>query len=416
MALFRISKGNEANLPSVKKEGFAYFTIDESDFYIDTASTVTDPSTGDVTTPGTRQQLNAKRARYLKSKSKNSDGDHNLYIDDEEISLGRKPKETNHEAAYDPNAVNKAGYRSIAVGNSASAIGNYSSSFGQNTSAEGIASHAVGVGTVASGQGAFAQGIDVQAIGDYSHAEGNSTFAEAQNSHTEGKLSKAQGENAHAEGQGSVAKGKDSHAQNHYTIANGDYQTAIGKYNVADTTSAFIIGNGTATQRANILFVDWNGNLTAAGNIIASNFVGNGSGITNINAGNISTGILPVARGGTGNGSLTGNRLAWTQAGGTQITAGYHYASSAKVAINYTSAPSTTFYVKGTTAITGATSIGGVLTVTNTSASTNMTTGAVKVAGGVGVAGQVNAQSLGIYNKATVQYDENRQALRFVVA
>ena len=34
MALFRISKGNEENLPKLKREGFAYFTVDENDFYI----------------------------------------------------------------------------------------------------------------------------------------------------------------------------------------------------------------------------------------------------------------------------------------------------------------------------------------------------------------------------------------------
>jgi hypothetical protein len=35
MALFRISKGDEVNLPKLKREGFAYFTVDENDFYID---------------------------------------------------------------------------------------------------------------------------------------------------------------------------------------------------------------------------------------------------------------------------------------------------------------------------------------------------------------------------------------------
>jgi hypothetical protein len=42
MALFKISKGNEANLPKLKRNGFAYFTEDENDFYIDIKDSDTD--------------------------------------------------------------------------------------------------------------------------------------------------------------------------------------------------------------------------------------------------------------------------------------------------------------------------------------------------------------------------------------
>jgi hypothetical protein len=158
MALFRISKGNEQNLPAQKREGFAYFTLDESDFYIDTESSTVDAQ--GAISGGKRQQLNANRARYLKSKDINRDGDHDLYIDDEEISLGRKAKESNYEQAYDSTAITKAGLRSIAVGLSASATGNYASSLGKNTSAQGIASHAEGSGVLAYGEAAHAEGTD----------------------------------------------------------------------------------------------------------------------------------------------------------------------------------------------------------------------------------------------------------------
>lgn len=40
MALFKISKGTSANLPTVKKEGFAYVTTDDANFYIDVSDTV----------------------------------------------------------------------------------------------------------------------------------------------------------------------------------------------------------------------------------------------------------------------------------------------------------------------------------------------------------------------------------------
>jgi hypothetical protein len=69
MALFRILKGNEVNLPEKKREGFAYFTIDENDFYIDTESSTTDAAGKE--SGGTRKQLNANRAHYLKSKDIN---------------------------------------------------------------------------------------------------------------------------------------------------------------------------------------------------------------------------------------------------------------------------------------------------------------------------------------------------------
>ena len=35
MALFKILRGNAANLPTTKKDGYAYFCTDTHDFYID---------------------------------------------------------------------------------------------------------------------------------------------------------------------------------------------------------------------------------------------------------------------------------------------------------------------------------------------------------------------------------------------
>jgi hypothetical protein len=179
MALFRISKGNEINLPKLKREGFAYFTEDENDFYIDTKDSDTDASGNFIKDSngnpvgGIRKQLNANRARYLKSKDENT-----LYIDDEEISLGRKSNESYREESFDGNASkNRAGLRSIAVGNLASATGNYSSSFGSSTKATEINAHAEGSGSIASGEASHAEGIDTQATGDFSHAEGQMSFA-----------------------------------------------------------------------------------------------------------------------------------------------------------------------------------------------------------------------------------------------
>ena len=70
------------------------------------------------------------------------------------------------------------------------------------------------------------------------------------------------------------------------------------------------------------------------------------------------TGILGTAHGGTGNSSFTANRLVWTETA-TKMTAGYHYADSARVGVNYTSKPSTNFRVGGTSYLDGDTTING---------------------------------------------------------
>lgn len=111
------------------------------------------------------------------------------------------------------------------------------------------------------GSYSYSGGSETSALGNYSHAEGVKTVALGASSHTEGENTTTIGTASHAEGLGSIAQGNYSHAQNQGTLANGNAQTTIGKFNVADTTSAFIIGNGTDTDnRSNMFFIDWNGN------------------------------------------------------------------------------------------------------------------------------------------------------------
>lgn len=65
-----------------------------------------------------------------------------------------------------------------------------------------------------------------------------------------------------------VATNLSAHVEGYKNIALGDYQHVQGKFNVADSTKAFIIGNGTATDaRSNALTVDWSGNMTIAGDL-----------------------------------------------------------------------------------------------------------------------------------------------------
>lgn len=132
--------------------------------------------------------------------------------------------------------------------------------FGIRVGNKGNYSVAEGLNTRASGYCAHAEGNDAQATGNLSHAECRA-IASGFESHAEGDESAATGIASHAEGYFTHAYGNYAHAQNYYTKANGIAQTVIGKYNAEDTTSAFIIGNGTESNRHNALKVDWDGNL-----------------------------------------------------------------------------------------------------------------------------------------------------------
>lgn len=153
-------------------------------------------------------------------------------------------------------------------GNVVDSIGNvtkggYFTVGGRDDSADiGMSSIGVGSGVEASGFASSAFGTMTQAGGGNSHAEGYNTQATGFNAHAEGYRTMAKKHSDHAEGYMSMANGGYAHAQNLYTVANGEGQTTIGKYNVADTSSALIIGNGTATTaRSNALTVDWSGNV-----------------------------------------------------------------------------------------------------------------------------------------------------------
>ena len=285
MALFKILKGAEENLSSQKKrEGFAYFTTDSNDFYIDISS-----DEGDVA--GERKQLNANRAHYIVSKKLYENADYDkLYIDGEQISLGRTRGESDYE-----NGLKNAGLNSIAVGINISATGEASQAFGYDSIASGYASHAEGgYGTasgdyshtegefnkatgeyshaegstnVASGMASHVEGMNNEASGDYSHAEGDSTLASGNYSHAEGCATKATNFGAHAEGEVCIASGQASHAEGLETLASSDNQHVQGKYNIEDKASkyAHIIGNGEENARSNAHTLDWNGNAWFAG-------------------------------------------------------------------------------------------------------------------------------------------------------
>lgn len=152
-----------------------------------------------------------------------------------------------------------SGQYSIAEGFKAQATGPYSHAEGWMCQATGIASIASGLLTVSSGNYAHAEGTRTNATKNDTHAEGDSTSATANCAHSEGMGSKATANLAHAEGWSTTASGIASHSEGEftvakarsslaagvYTIASAKGQAVFGQYNVADTTSAFIVGNGT---------------------------------------------------------------------------------------------------------------------------------------------------------------------------
>lgn len=160
-------------------------------------------------------------------------------------------------------------------GFSTSAEGIYSHAEGLETQAKGFYSHAEGGRSTTSGDYSHAEGLNTIAYGTASHAEGENNSAKGYASHVEGSENLAEGITSHAEGYITSAVGNYSHSQNLGTIANGVAQTVLGKYNVADTSSALIIGNGTADNaRSNILTLDWSGNAVLAGTLTAPRLIG----------------------------------------------------------------------------------------------------------------------------------------------
>lgn len=194
------------------------------------------------------------------------------------------------------NDVTASGNYSFAQGFTVLATGNYSFAQGQQNTASGLYSHAEGAfnkatnqgshaegeTTLASGVRAHSEGSNTTASGNTSHAEGSNTKAIGVSAHSEGYFTVAFGDRSHAEGYGSIASGSYSHAEGDstsygeyshaeginteahgyasntkgfHTVASGSYQLVVGQYNVFnESQSAFIIGDGTAITRHNLLF------------------------------------------------------------------------------------------------------------------------------------------------------------------
>lgn len=169
------------------------------------------------------------------------------------------------------------------------------------------------------------------------------------------------GTNAHT---ATISMGMNSSGATYVTAGtfNGNASTAskLGTATLGSATQPIYLNSGTATKcstYAGGTKVTFNG--ADKGASTASFYAPTGAGTAGYILKSNGTGAptwlqtLPVANGGTGNTSMTANRLVWSEST-SKLTAGYHYASSTKVAINSTSAPTETFYVNGAAKINGA--------------------------------------------------------------
>ena len=113
-----------------------------------------------------------------------------------------------------------------------------------------------------------------------------------------------------------IGSGAGLTALNATNIASGTLPITRGGIGAATLTSGqLLIGNGTGTliQSANL---SWN---NTSNTLSAANFIGSGAGLTTLNATNISSGTLPITRGGIGAATLSTGQLLIGNGTGTLI-------------------------------------------------------------------------------------------------
>lgn len=185
-------------------------------------------------------------------------------------------------------------------------------------------------------------------------------------------------------------------------------------------------GNGKISTR-DITNLTSAGAVTANTNLITANTLNYFSGTTNISTlGIITSGswqatVIGVSYGGTGTstapkkggiiyGSST-SAYGCTNAG-SQYQILQSNGTNAPTWVNFSSLGDSLYVKRVGDTMTGALTIND----SKKTASTSMTTGALVVSGGIGASGRVSAGSVAISDKATVEYNTTKNALRFVIS
>ncbi len=169
--------------------------------------------------------------------------------------------------------------------------------------------------------------------------------------------------------------------------------------------------NGNADISGNLTGVD---NLTMSGNLTTGNgsiecgdldvsgtITGDGSSVDSLNAGNIATGTLAVARGGTGLTSIStllNSNVTSVSGNAGSVTNGVY--------------TNTTQTISGAKTFSANTVFSGAISQSNTTQSTNKSSGAYKTNGGVGIAKTLNVgEDVVAYASSDKRYKDNLQAI-----
>jgi hypothetical protein len=132
----------------------------------------------------------------------------------------------------------------------------------------------------------FEQGLGNTSLGIYSHAQGQNTIAYGDYSHSEGYGTKSTAAYSFAHGYDSETLGNYSFTSGVGTITSAQGQAVFGKYNTTgNTSSIFVIGNGTSVFTRRDLALFNSTGLTINGDLIVT-------GSTNIKPYNVYIGLL----------------------------------------------------------------------------------------------------------------------------
>jgi hypothetical protein len=117
----------------------------------------------------------------------------------------------------------------------------------------------------------FEQGLGNNAFGIYSHAQGQNTIAYGDYSHSQGYGTKSTAAYSFVHGYNSEALGNYSFTSGIGTFTSAQGQAVFGKYNTTgNTSSLFVIGNGTSVFTRSDLALFNSTGLTINGNLIVT--------------------------------------------------------------------------------------------------------------------------------------------------
>ena len=281
MALFKVYRGNAADLPQTLHDGYAYFVIDTGDFYIDA-----------MTSSNTLQRtLINPKAKYFTSTDVTNNAstviekgqiivlpDNTVKIGDGTSTLSELPaiganghgdligingstdsysyalSDADNDDLWDNISDDFYDYWSDFDTGTQYIPGEEFNIYPENFSTESVMINGSTLSAydflrnAAKGSGSHAEGSQTIAEGVFSHSEGRCTIASGDYSHAEGGGSEARGDSSHAEG-GGIAFGSQSHAEGFsltsaiYAHAEGSMTTASGHYSHAECNGALASGN-----------------------------------------------------------------------------------------------------------------------------------------------------------------------------